>query len=249
MASRLVIVGVLAVVSLGCIDQSRINATCTWSDSVSGPLNLSTRVGRSHLRRDAEVLNELMVRYGDAHGRARPDMQRPYRQHCTQALTDTLIARHGVTLAQIRSAERDRVWWADVLFVFLPVALFGVAGTVYATRLVCGGFDSESRGIAAVMVGVVALAVSGVTLGVANFWSFGVESWRLYNGHVSNRAFLIPIATHTAACAVVAFALCIGTAFVRFRRTSLGGNAPAGYTGLRLGQLTRKPALERPRQA
>lgn len=51
-------------------------------------------------------------------------------------------------------------------------------------------------GDAHVHVGVLALLVTGLSLGVANFWSFAVEGWRLNNGHVSNRAFLIPIVTH-----------------------------------------------------
>lgn len=237
---RLGIVCGSAVLLAGCIDQSRVNDTCAWSDGLSGPIDLRTRAGRGHLRRDAEVANELVVRFGDAHTRNRPDLARPYRQQCMRALTDSIIVRHGVTGAQIAAAERDRVWWADVLFVFLPVALFGIAATDFATRRICRSFDSSGRIIAAALTGVVALAIAGLTLGVANVWAFGVEGWRLHNNHVSHRAFLIPIATQTLTCAVVAVALCLSVAFFRFRRTTLGGPEHTGYAGLRIRGIPRR---------
>ena len=241
MMPRLALVSAIALLLSGCIDQSRVNDTCTWSDNLSGPLDLTTAAGRRHLRTDAEIANELMVRYGDAHGLHRPDLQRPYRDRCTRALTDTLIARHGVTRAQIVAAERDRVWWADMLFVFLPMALLAVAATDYATRRICRTFDPDDRLIAGILVGVVALAIAGLALGATNFWAFNVESWRLHNGHLSNRAFLIPIVTHAWACASVALLLCVSSAVLRFRRASLGGSSRPSYAALRLDGTELQP--------
>src|SRR5512138_2314569 len=127
----------LSVLFCGCIDSSRVNSTCTWSDSLHRRLDLTQRADREHLRRDVEVANELMVRIGDAHAPHRPDIQRPYRDACMSALMDTIIARHGVTSAQIHAAERDRVWWADFLAVFLPLGLFGAFAMDHITRRVC----------------------------------------------------------------------------------------------------------------
>ena len=239
MISRVGAASLAALLLTACIDQSRVNDRCAWTDGVAGPLDLTSPGGREHLRADAEIANELMVRYGDVYGPHRPDLARPYREQCMRALIETLVATHGVTPAQIAWAERDRVWWADLLFVYLPMAVLAVAATDYATRRICGSFDSEGSVIAGILVGVVALSASGLSLGVTHFWAFVVEGWRLHNGHVSNRGSLIPIVTHAWTCVGIAILLCIPTAILRFRRTPLSGSSTAHYAGLRLGPQRR----------
>ena len=228
----------------GCIDRTRVNDSCTWSDPVSGALDLGTRAGREHLRADAEIANDLMVRFGDAHVHHRPDLQRPFRDQCIRAMTDSVVARHGITRAQFVAAERDRVWWADILFVLLPMAALAATGTAFITRRVCRSFDPEDRVVAGAAVGVLALLVTGLALGVANFWSFAVEGWRLNNGHVSNRAFLIPIVTHPWVCTAIAAAVCISTAVVTLRRTPLSATSQAVRygSGVRWSRAERQKA-------
>jgi hypothetical protein len=131
------------------------------------------------------------------------------------------------------------VWWADLLFVYLPMALLAVAATDYATRRICRSFDADGSMIAGILVGVVALAVTGLTLGTTSFWAAVVEGWRLHDGHVSNRGSFLPIVTHAWTCANVALALCVSAAVLRFRRTPLSGSSTAHYAGLRLGQQRR----------
>jgi hypothetical protein len=200
---------------------------------VSGPLDLTRRADREHLRADAEIANELMVRYGDVHGPHRPDLERPYREQCMRAMIDSITARHAVTRAQFGIAERDRIWWADVLLVFLPMALVGAASADYVTRRICRGFDPEDRVVAAVAVVILTLLVAGLMLGITNFWAFSVEGWRLRNGHVSNRAFLIPIVTHAWACVIAAAALCLSVGALRFARTPLSASDGRPYERLR----------------
>jgi hypothetical protein len=224
MTRRVVSLLCATVLITGCIDQSRVNDTCAWTDAVAGPLDLSRAADREHLRQDAEIANELMVRVGDAHGRNRPDLQRPYREQCMNALRDTIQARHGVTAAQIHAAERDRVWWADILVVFLPFALIGAFATDRIVRGVCRHFDSDDRAMATVFVIVLIPLTAAIVLGAANFWAFGVEGWRLHNGHVSNRAFLIPIATHGWASFFASLLVCAVAGVRRFRRTPLVGS-------------------------
>jgi hypothetical protein len=222
--SRFAAVFAIPLVLSGCIDSSRVNNTCAWSDAVSGPLDLTRQRDREHLRGDAEIANELMVRYGDVHGPHRPDLERPYREQCMSAMIDSITARHSVTRAQLAVAERDRIWWADVLLVFLPMALVGAAGADYVAKRICRSFDPEDRVVAATGLIVLTLLVAGVTLGITNFWAFSVEGWRLRNGHVSNRAFLIPIVTHAWACVIAAVALCLTVGALRFVRTPLSAN-------------------------
>lgn len=228
MTTRLVAALALTVsltVSLtGCIDRTRVNDSCRWSDRVSGPLDLSTQQGREHLRVDAEIANELMVRYGDAHVRHRPDLQRPYREQCRRDLIDSIIARHDVTRAQFTAAERDRVWWADLLLVFLPMAVLAAIATAFITRRICRSFDPEDRVVAGATAALLAVLATGLALAVTNVWAFSVEGWRLNDGHVSNRAFLIPIVTHPWLCTAGAALICLSTAAVTFRRTPLSAN-------------------------
>lgn len=236
MALRVAAALIAVLLLSGCIDESRVNSECRWTDSVSGPVDLTTRAGREHLRVDVEIANELMVRYGDVYGRNRPDLQRPHRAQCERDLTDTIMARHAVTRGQIKAAERDRVWWVDILAVFLPMSVLAVAATDYTTRRVIRSFDPEDRLIAGCVSGVLALLGAGLTLAVTNFWAFNVEGWRLRNEHVSHRAFLVPLVTHPYVCAAVAIVLCVATAIVRFRRADF----PHGHS-MRAG----RPAILR----
>lgn len=233
MTSRYAALFAIPIVLAGCIDSTRVNDTCTWSDAISSRLDLTRRGDREHLRADAEIANELMVRYGDVHGPHRPDLERPYREQCMTAMIDSITVRHGITRAQFAIAERDRIWWADVLLVFLPMVLFGAAGADYVTRRICRSFDPEDRAVAAIAVIVLMLLVAALTLGVTNFWSFSVEGWRLRNGHVSNRAFLIPIVTHAWACVIAAVVLSLTVGLLRFVRTPLSATDRPSYAGLR----------------
>lgn len=223
-----IVASIVAVVLLaGCIDSSRVNDSCTWTDTVARRLDLGRRSDREHLRQDAEIANELMVRFGDAHIRHNPQIQRPFRDRCIAATVDSIVARHGVTPADFHAAERARIWWADFLVVFLPMGILAVAVMDFATRRVCRNFEPEDRAIALVSIVVLTPVVALLALGVANFWSFAVEGYRLRNGHVSNRAFLIPVVTHGWIAYAVVLVLCAGAAATRFRRTPLtGGRRP-----------------------
>lgn len=137
------------------------------------------------------------------------------------ALVDRMIARHGVTRAQIHAAERDRVWWVDFLAVFLPIGLLAAVAADYITRRVCRSFEPDDRVIATVSIVLLVPIVALLTLGVAHFWEFAVEGWRLRNGHVSNRAFFIPIVMHGWIAYLVSLMICASVAAVRFTRTPL----------------------------
>ena len=222
MAKRLAVV-VAALLLTGCIDQSRVNDVCAWSDSVNRPLDLGRAEDREHLRADAEIANELMVRIGDAHGRHRPDLQRPYREPCMRALRDTITIRHSVTPAQLDAAERARIWWADILLVFLPIGVLAAVAMDRVVRRVCRAFEPEDRAIARASAVALTPVIALVALGVGNVWSFWVEGWRLHNGHVSNRAFFLPIVQHGWIACGVTLAICGAVAIHRWLRTPLAG--------------------------
>lgn len=229
MTFRVAAVFATAALLVGCIDRTRVNATCTWSDAAEGPLDLTVPADRAHLRVDAQIADELIVRYGDAHGPHRPDLQRPYRDQCARAMLDSVSGRHSISRAQFATAERDRVWWIDAVLVFLPMALIGAAATDGVTRRICRSFDPEDRLLAGGSTMILAILIAGVMLAVTNFWSFWVEEWRLHDGHLSNRAFLLPIITHAWACAITAVVICLTVGIVRFARTPLSASRWRSY--------------------
>lgn len=204
-----------------------MNDACSWTDTVTRRLDLGRRSDREHLREDAEIANELMVRFGDAHIRHNPQVQRPFRDQCIGAMVDSIISRHGVTRADFHAAEQARIWWADLLVVFLPMGILTVAAMDFVTRRVCRNFEPDDGTIALVSIVVLTPIVALLALGTANFWSFAAEGYRLRNGHVSNRAFLIPVVTHGWIAYAASLAVCGVTAATRFRRTRLtGGRQP-----------------------
>lgn len=217
-------VGTIAMLAAAaCMDETRVNSICRWSDEPARHLDLTTRADREHLRVDAAVANELMVRYGDAHGPHRPDIARPYRDACMNTLVDSLVARHGITKADITAAEHDRTWWVDILAVFLPMAILTVAVTDRITRRVCRTFEPDDRAIATVSISLLVPIIALLALGVTQFWAFGVEGWLLRDGHVSNRASFIPAVAHQWLAYAGAFSVCAGVAAARFSRTPLTG--------------------------
>jgi len=230
-----------AVLLVGCIDSSRVNDTCTWTDTAARRLDLGRGSDREHLRQDAEVANELMVRFGDAHIRHNPQIQRPFRDQCIGATLDSIVARHGVTRADFHAAERARIWWADFLIVFLPMGILAIVVMDFITRRVCRSFEPDDRTIALVSLVVLTPVVALLLLGVANFWSFAAEGYRLRDGHVSNRAFLIPVVTHGWIAYGTVLALCAAAAATRFRRTPLSGGRRPMFSRSRSRGATLKP--------
>jgi hypothetical protein len=227
LTNRIVVSMTAAILLVGCIDSSRVNDVCSWTDTVTRQLDLGRRSDREHLRQDAEIANDLMVRFGDAHIRHNPQIQRPFRDQCIEATVDSIIARHGVTRTDFHAAEQARIWWADFLVVFLPMGILAIAMMDFATRRVCRAFEPEDRTIALVSIVALTPVVALLALGIANFWSFAAEGYRLRNGHVSNRAFLIPVVTHGWIAYTTALTICAGAAAARFHRTPLtGGRRP-----------------------
>ena len=220
---------VLVLAETGCIDSTRVNSTCSWRDSVDRPLNLSERSDREHLRVDAEIANELMVRAGDVHYRTVPALAQPIRETCMRSVADQITSQHRVTHEQLRAAEHDRVWWADVLAVFLPVAIVAAVVVDAITRRICRFFEPENRMAAVASLVVAVPVIALITIAIANFWSFPVESWRLRDGHVSNRADFLPVVAHGTIAYLVAIVICSTVAVVRFARTPLTGGTRRSF--------------------
>jgi hypothetical protein len=215
------LLAVVPILGAGCIDSSRVNRTCTWTDPSSAPLDLSRAADRDHLRMDVQVAGDLGVRLADAQFPGRADLADPIQERCTAALLDTIARRHGVAVSVVRAAETNRVWWGDLLAVYLPLAVVVAFGMDRITRRICRSFDPDGRAVAVATVAFFVPATALLGLLVGQFWGFGVEGWFLRNGHVAFRAFLVPIIRHGWIAYVSLLVLCAVVAIVRWTRTPL----------------------------
>ena len=207
------LVAMLAFVS-GCLDAARINARCEWTGDSAFAFDASNARHRAHLEGDVRIAQENAIRYGDATVRARRIGLESWNG-LTLPCLDTLYARiesaHGVTRATIESSSGTRDSGADTLFVWLPTALLFVAGAHLLTRRVLRrSRSSDSRLGRVVMLLWLGLSVSAVSVGIAHFWGWTVEEWRLRTHHLSFRARYLPVgmyAWQAYAAAVILWAL------------------------------------------
>jgi hypothetical protein len=216
------------------MDASRVNTVCRWSDSVQRMLDLIRAEEREHLRVDAKLAGELGLRFADVRYRNVPTRAAPLLNQCREALYDSIIARHGVARADIDRATFARVWWADIVLVFLPISLLTLVAMDRITTRICRAFEADDRGIARVSLGFFVPVVALLALGVTQFWAMGVEAWLLRNGHVSFRMSQIPAVAHAYVTYFAALILCLIVGSWRFVRTPLGNasRSNAGRLGL-----------------
>ena len=224
----------VAVVSSGCMDAARVNSTCTWTDGPARPLDLGRREDREHLRVDAKVAGELGVRLADQSHRGVSDLWQPIFDRCRSAMIDSIAQRHGVTRADIDRAVLDRVWWADFLVVFLPMALLTWFAMDRIAKRICRSFDPEDLPIARISLGFFIIAASALAVGVTQFWGFSVEGWMLRNSHVSFRAFEVPATRHGWLTFIGALTIATMAGVRRFRATPLS-RPPRPFTRAALG--------------
>jgi hypothetical protein len=217
---RVAIAGALwltAALPIACIDPGRVNRECHWMDTSSRPLNLDRAADREHLRQDAQVAWEVGQRYADRRYRTQPLLARPLLDACRSAMFDSIVARHGVTRADVDRATRARRWPVDIITVFLPMLAVAILVALVAAREVerLMGNGSASAVAQLVIIAIVALVMAGLM----QIWAMSVETWRLRNEHIAGRAFVIPSVAHSAiAVAVMVIAVAATLALRASRR-------------------------------
>lgn len=207
---RRVAIGALLVGTVmwaGCIDSSRVNRECRWTDVSNASLNLDRAADREHLRQDAQVAWEVGQRFADVRYRTQPEPARPLLEACRAAMWDSIIVRHHVLRDDVARAARARLWWADTITVFLPMTLLTAIVTLLITRETDRlAMHGRMRNVvSAGVVGIVALIMTGLI----QIWAMSVESWRLRNEHIAGRGFVVPSVAHPViafivVCAIVA---------------------------------------------
>lgn len=207
------------VLATGCIDPSRVNRECRWTDTSSGRLQLDRDADREHLRQDAQVAWEVGQRYADVRYRNQPVLARPLLDTCRGAMWDSIAARHGVSRADIAEATRARVWSIDAATVFVPMLVLAVLATLLIEREAVRATTSDRAllGVRATVVIVTALIMTGLT----QVWGMSVESWRLRNEHIAGRGSVVPSVAHPGIALLVAAVVAASVVWHRASRARL----------------------------
>jgi len=199
----------------GCVDRTRLNATCAWTHDSAFALDLTNPAHRRNLVADAQVAEGLAVRYADTEHKRRSG----YGGHgglleyggVLHQCFDPLVARierdHGVTAAQIREARpvRDARFDAAVLLSF-------ASGYVAASLVACGWirrrFVDARRAIVGCVLAMASAAFSALGVQLAAVWSAICETVRIGDDHFGMfRATRSPLTQHVAAAFVIGVAL------------------------------------------
>jgi hypothetical protein len=187
----------LVVCSVGCVRREGRNSDCRWPGE-TGMKEIDKRASGRHLSEDAELAEDLAIRYADAHYGLRSghfesnDVFTNAIKHCGQTLFEDIGRAHGVPVNRVSQAlGRNRV--GTDLMVNLPfVLLYGLAASLVIRRIWARYplADGWSSGAAMVLVCSLAFGVVGVLLGEE--WSTTAESLRIGTGHLSYRVNRLP---------------------------------------------------------
>jgi hypothetical protein len=177
----------------GCIERDRVNSTCEWTGDTTFPIDAQHRAHQQHLIADAQLAEELAIRYADSehqrlfgtyghgglidHGRV--------RHECMARLVTTVENIHAVTADQIAMArgQRNGLFDLAVGLSFLP--LYCVVATMVSLAL-RRRFSSDQRHVGLVAVALSSVAASFLGLQLFQMWSGVWEAVRVGNGHISS---------------------------------------------------------------
>ncbi|MGD1211534.1 MAG: hypothetical protein ABR973_09285 [Candidatus Acidiferrales bacterium] len=196
-------VWLLLLVSLsGCARPDRYNSNCEWPGETSVSLDMSNPAQQRHLSEDAQLAEDLAIRYADSHkgihsGHFEGEAEYARtREQCMTALFDTIGNTYGVTEGQVRDSLTHRRVDLDLL-VILSFAVFYCLAASNIARRVWQRFPPEEGWIAGtVATFITSGVVSAVGVGLGEVWSGIVETIRVGNGHLSYRADRIPWTHH-----------------------------------------------------
>jgi hypothetical protein len=223
----------------GCLPRERFNKNCEWTGDSAFPLDLQSAPDQHHLVEDAQLAEELAVRYADfkhgelfgyeghggllQHGKVGND--------CLAQLDAIIEANHGVTHEQIGDARIRRDRWFD-LAVLLSFGVLYAFGAMWACRWLARRFSENGPRFwaAAIMLSSVVVSVAGVQL--LGMWATTVEMFRIGNDHLGpRRGALIPWTQHFSELFIGGVVVFLTAALVAHRVTSDDPDVPADRSG------------------
>jgi hypothetical protein len=180
----------------GCIDRTRANNTCEWAGDTAFKVNAADQAQWRHLVSDAQLAEELAVRYSDAEHPHRFGAEAFAAHEANVQAQTTCYARiigvigqsHAVTAEQVNLARRTRSPAFDVLVLISYIPLF-LATAAAACRRFRNILQADARVIRAVSGAVVAVVVSGFGLLSFTLWRIVLEGLRIGTpNHMGARA-------------------------------------------------------------
>jgi hypothetical protein len=224
----------------GCIERDRVNSTCEWTGDTKFPLDSQTPSHQQHLIKDAQLAEDLAVRYADTeHKRLTSymghggliDNGRVVKE-CMARLFTTIENDHFVTSVQVQVArgQRNRAFDLAVGLLFLPLYFVGATA---ACRRVWRRFSSHQRHVGLVAMSLVSFAVSFLGLLLGQLWFTAWELVRIGNDHFGgNRAAPNLWGEHAGEMFIAGVLLFWFIAMLRFwahdEPTSIDSVVPAG---------------------
>jgi len=191
--SRTALIPLLLVAMLaGCIDRHRVNPGCEWTGDVTFPIDTRNSTDLEHLVADAQLAEELAIRYADMENERRfgygargglVDGGR-VRADCIARLVSVIQTNHAVTSKQVHAARAHRDWRFDVTVTALFVPLYWLGATTVSRRLV-HRFSEDRTAVRVAATGLAALIVGFLGLQLGQLWSGVWETIRVGNGHIS----------------------------------------------------------------
>ena len=189
-------VGVTSVICPGCVDRHRGNRICEWTDDTTFRIDMSNPAHREHLVADAQLAEELAIRYADTEYARRFGGAKAHgglldggrvRNDCMKRIVAAIEHNHAVTAEQVEFARagRNPIFDSVVLLLFLPMYV------VFA-RPACGLVENAvpaEAGIGRLLAfGVASAIVSALGLLSFQLWSAVMEGMRVGNpdGHMSS---------------------------------------------------------------
>jgi hypothetical protein len=176
----------------GCINRNRVNKSCEWTGDAAFPIDPQNAAHQAHLIADAQLAEELAIRYADAefnrlyghegHGGLLENGR--VRNGCMARLVDVITQSHAVTTEQVHAARGQRNLTFDFAAMLLFVPLYSL-GATNAGRRLGRRFSSQPRSVRLVATGLASIAASVLGLQVGQLWLSVWEFIRVGNGHIS----------------------------------------------------------------
>jgi hypothetical protein len=177
----------------GCIPRGRVNSSCEWTGDTKFSFEPGNVAHQEHLVEDAQLAEELGIRYADAEFGRRFGVEHHgglldngrVRRECLSRMFQAVENNHGVTSEQIRLARGQRNETFDIVVGLLYLPLYSL-GTAITCRWLCRRFSSNERDVRLVATGLASIAIAFLGTQCFRLWGGVWEVIRVGNGHMTS---------------------------------------------------------------
>ncbi len=178
----------------GCLPRDRVNTACEWAGDEPFAFDERQPAHRAHLAGDAQLAEELGIRFADAEFKRRSGRVEHHgglldggrvRDECLARMFAAVESSHGVTAAQVQAArgERNAVYDTAVSLLFVPFYLLGAA---FVVRRVNRRFAADALAVRLTAIGFTSLVTGLLAAQCFRLWGAVWEVHRVGNGHMTS---------------------------------------------------------------